>query len=88
MVRSLQDAFPKGEIFLGTKEKGFSVTRGVPPGTKEPGYCFTLRTPDRHFHFAAETEDDCNSWMDVIHGVLQLPMSPQDKSSMFKINKK
>ncbi len=80
----LKDAFPKGEIFLGTKEKGFAVREGVPPGMKDPGNTFTLKTPDRHFHFSAETEDERNEWVEVLKQVLQMPLSPQDSSSMFR----
>ncbi len=40
-------AYPKGEIFLGESNEGFSVKLGVPPGMKEldQGYSFTLVTP-------------------------------------------
>ena len=78
----IQDAFPKGEIYLGTKEKGFAVREGVPPGMKDPGYSFTLKTPDRHFHFSAEAEDDQKEWVAILKQVLQMPLSPQDSSSM------
>ncbi len=41
------EAYPKGEIFLGESNEGFSVKLGVPPGMKEldQGYSFTLVTP-------------------------------------------
>ena len=80
---SLQAAFPKGEIYLGTTEKGFCVRDGVPPGIKDPGCTFTLKTPDRHFHFAAESEEEKNSWIEILRDVIQKPLSPQDTSRMF-----
>ena len=83
-----QDAFPKGEIFLGHKEKGFAVRDGLPPGMKEQGHCFTLRTPDRHFHFSAEADEDRQKWMEILKEVITQPLSPQDSSSMFRATTK
>jgi len=75
------NAFANGEIFLGPRNKGYVVREGVPPGTKDQAYSFTLKTPDRQFHFAAETEDERKEWMDVLKDVIQGPMSIQDTSS-------
>ena len=77
----MQNAFPNGEIFLGTKTKGYVVREGVPPGTKDQDYSFTLKTPDRQFHFAAESEEDRKDWMEILKETILGPMSIQDTSS-------
>lgn len=83
---SPQDAFAKGEIFLGYQEKDFAVLDGLPSGMKVQGFCFTLRTPERNFHFSAEINDDKMKWMEILRGVIAQPLSPQDSSSMFQTN--
>ena len=79
-----QDAFPKGEIFIGTKDKGFAVRDGVTPGVKDTGYTFTLKTTERDYHFSAETEEDMHDWVLIIKSVISKPLSPQDSSCMFR----
>ncbi|ELT99981.1 hypothetical protein CAPTEDRAFT_181489 [Capitella teleta] len=84
------DAFPKGEIFIGHEDKQFAVRDGLPPGIKSQGFCFTLKTPDRHFHLSAEVLEDKTKWMQALESVISQPLSPQDSSSNFGIkqNKK
>ena len=79
-----QDAFPKGEIFIGTKDKGFAVRDGVTPGVKDVGYTFTLKTTDRDYNFSAETDEDMRDWVLIIKSVISKPLSPQDSSCMFR----
>ena len=67
---------------MGTKDRGFAVREGVPPGIKDPGLSFTLKTPDRNFHFAVEREEDMMEWLRALKGVIEVPMSPQETSSM------
>lgn len=45
VVFDLQDAYPKGEIFIGEKNEGYAVRVGVPPGFKYHMFGFTLVTP-------------------------------------------
>ena len=45
-----QDAYPKGEIFLGSKSEGYSVRDGLvskTTTTTEDGYGITIITPER-----------------------------------------
>ncbi|XP_066992160.1 arf-GAP with dual PH domain-containing protein 1 isoform X2 [Anabrus simplex] len=77
------DAYPKGEIFLGHMLDGYGVRVGVPPGTKDMGFSFTLRTPDRSFHLSAATDDDRDEWIHAIDKVLERPLTPQDSCTAF-----
>jgi hypothetical protein len=79
-----KDAFPKGEIFVGHEDKQFAVRDGLPPGIKSQGFCFTLKTPERHFHLSAESQEEKISWMQALESVISQPLSPQDSSSMFR----
>lgn len=42
-----KDPYPKGEIFIGDTNEGYSVGVGIPNGMKEfeQGHSFTLVTP-------------------------------------------
>lgn len=77
----LQDAHPKGEIFLGHMLDGYSVRVGVPPGTRDQGFSFTLRTPERSYNLSAASDDDRDEWIQAIDSVLERPLTPQDSSS-------
>lgn len=77
----LQDAFAKGEVFLGNKDHGYSVSAGLPAGT----YCngawqhgITMKTPDRCFLFTCETESEQQDWLKHFSDVLNAQMSPQE----------
>lgn len=74
----LQNAYPKGEVYIGTSDMGFVLRDGVPPEIKDPGHTFTLRTPSRRYHFAATSETTKEEWMQVIDTVLKTPMLPQE----------
>ena len=58
------------------------VSEGVPPGIKSQGFPFTLTTPERKYHFSADSEKEKNDWIAILDDVLTSPMSPQDTSSM------
>lgn len=75
------DAHPKGEIFLGHNTEGYSIRSGVAPGSKDQGFSFTLKTPERVFNLSAATESDRDHWIEVIDRVLDKPLTPQDSSS-------
>lgn len=79
-----QDAFAKGEVFLGNKDHGYSVCAGLPSGT----YCngawqhgITIGTPDRCFLFTCETESEQQDWLKHFSDVMSAQMSPQEYSS-------
>jgi hypothetical protein len=77
----LQDAHPKGEIFLGHVLDGYSVRVGVPPGTRDQGFSFTLRTPERSYNLSAASDEDRDEWIQAVDSVLERPLTPQDSSS-------
>jgi hypothetical protein len=77
----LQDAHPKGEIFLGHMLDGYSVRVGVAPGTRDQGFSFTLRTPERTYNLSATSDDDRDEWIQAIDSVLERPLTPQETSS-------
>ena len=78
----LQNAFPKGEVFIGHRDAGYSIILGAPEGDRSSNshnnYCFTLHTPDRNFILRAETPDDMEKWNTSLNYVFDLPLTPQD----------
>ena len=79
-----QDAFAKGEVFLGNGELGYSASAGLPAGTHCNGswsYGITILTPERSFLFTCETESEQQDWLRLFNGVLITQMSPQEYSS-------
>lgn len=74
------DPFPRGFVFIGAADQQFVVREGVPPGTKDPGNTFTLKTPDRHYYLAADSDQEQKDWMKVLKKVIETPLSPQDLS--------
>lgn len=75
------DPYPKGEVFLGYHADGFAVKKGVPPGMKEQGYGFTLRTRDRIYLLGVQKEEDRTEWMKALQSVIERPLTPQDNTS-------
>lgn len=76
----LQDAYARGEVFLGCKENSYTVLPGLPQsvqGNHWP-YGITIGTPDRKFLFACETEEDQKDWMAAFQSVIDRPMLPQE----------
>ncbi|XP_075224392.1 arf-GAP with dual PH domain-containing protein 1-like [Lycorma delicatula] len=82
------DAHPKGEIFLGHMLNGYSVRVGVPPGTRDQGFSFTLRTPQRWYYLSAATSTDRDLWIQSIDCVIDKEMTPQDYSVAAKLTRK
>ncbi|CAG9860608.1 unnamed protein product [Phyllotreta striolata] len=74
------DAYPKGEIFVGSSLDGYSIRIGVSVGVKDQGFSFSLTTPDRIYNLSANTEHDRDHWIEVIQKVLDRPLSPQDSA--------
>uniref|UniRef100_A0A6I8PGE8 ArfGAP with dual PH domains 1 n=1 Tax=Ornithorhynchus anatinus TaxID=9258 RepID=A0A6I8PGE8_ORNAN len=82
------DAFAKGEVFIGSREHGYDIRRGLPPGVPQGHgtwqHGLTLVTPDRHYLFACEMESEQNDWFSTFSRVIEKPMTPQDHASEHK----
>eukprot|EP00918_Siedleckia_nematoides_P033549 GHVU01072868.1.p1 GENE.GHVU01072868.1~~GHVU01072868.1.p1 ORF type:complete len:326 (-),score=36.91 GHVU01072868.1:1703-2605(-) len=78
------NAFPKGEIYLGTRDERFGVLKGAPPGIKEVNYCFTLKTPERKFVFSTDSYEDRDDWIAAINSMLESPMTPREMGDVNK----
>ncbi|KAL6477208.1 hypothetical protein MHYP_G00157070 [Metynnis hypsauchen] len=74
------DAYARGEVFIGSKESGYTVLPGLPSSTQGYHWQFgiTIVTPDRKFLFACETEEEQKEWIAVFQGVVNRPMLPQE----------
>ncbi|CAL1530719.1 unnamed protein product [Lymnaea stagnalis] len=78
------NAFAKGEVFIGHKDGGYSVSTGSEEGDRgsnsqnTSSYCFTLNTPDRKFVLRAETQDDMHKWVMAMQKVVEMPLTTQD----------
>ncbi|XP_046722471.1 arf-GAP with dual PH domain-containing protein 1 isoform X2 [Silurus meridionalis] len=74
------DAYARGEVFIGSKENGYTVVPCLPQSTQ--GYHWqsgiTIVTPDRKFLFACETEEVQKEWIAVFQSVINRPMLPQE----------
>ncbi|XP_030840340.1 arf-GAP with dual PH domain-containing protein 1 isoform X1 [Strongylocentrotus purpuratus] len=81
------DAFPKGEVVLGTRSDGFTVREGVPPGRLDQLYSFTQVTPTRQYYLSADLQEERRQWMEVLMKVIDTPQSRQDKMLMSLVNK-
>ncbi|KPP70068.1 arf-GAP with dual PH domain-containing protein 1-like [Scleropages formosus] len=76
-----EDAFPKGEVFLGHKDNGYSAGLGLPKGTESNGawkHGITLDTPKRCYLFTCESEGDQKDWLDHFNAIINTAMSPHD----------
>ena len=80
----LKDAYALGEIFIGSRETGYTVREGVPPGVKEFGFVFTLKTPTRLFYLSAETAEERSSWLQLLRAVIASPLSPVVELKMLR----
>ncbi|XP_051017094.1 arf-GAP with dual PH domain-containing protein 1 [Acomys russatus] len=74
------DAFARGEVFIGSKESGYTVLEGLPPSTQGHHWPhgITIVTPDRKFLFTCETESDQREWIAAFQKVVDRPMLPQE----------
>uniref|UniRef100_A0A8B9KTI4 ArfGAP with dual PH domains 1 n=1 Tax=Astyanax mexicanus TaxID=7994 RepID=A0A8B9KTI4_ASTMX len=75
-----QDAYARGEVFIGSKENGYTVVPGLPPSTQGYHWQFgiTIVTPDRKFLFACETEEEQKEWIAMFQSAVNRPMLPQE----------
>ncbi|XP_042324941.1 arf-GAP with dual PH domain-containing protein 1-like [Sceloporus undulatus] len=75
------DAFAKGEVFVGSREHGYSITKGLPAGTQGNftwQYGITIITPDRDYLFTCEKEREQQEWMTAFQHIIEQPMTPQE----------
>ena len=75
-----QDAYARGELFIGSKENSYTVLPGLPPSIQGYHWQFgiTIVTPDRKFLCACETLADQQDWIAVFQKVVHRPMLPQE----------
>lgn len=76
----VQDAYARGEVFIGSKENGYTAVPGLPPNIQGSHWQFgiTIVTPERKFLFACETEPSQKDWMAAFQTVINRPMLPQE----------
>eukprot|EP00731_Ephydatia_muelleri_P029286 Em0020g930a len=65
------DAFPLGEIILGTEAEGFGVEEGSSHDTGSSDSSFILNTPTRSYPFLAETPEEKLSWIAVLRASIE-----------------
>lgn len=75
-----QDAYARGEVFIGGTANSYTVVPGLPPNIQGHHWQFgiTIVTPDRQFLFACETEEDQKDWIAAFQTVINRPMLPQE----------
>lgn len=74
------NAYARGEVFLGHSTDHFRVLQGVPPGSRDQGFSFTVHTPHRTFLLSADTFAERQEWIQAIESVFNKPLTPQDNS--------
>lgn len=83
-----QDAYARGEVFIGSKENSYTVLSGLPSSIQ--GYHWnhgiTIVTPDRKFLFACETEAEQRDWISAFQRVINRPMRPQEYAGTYCAN--
>ena len=79
----VQDAHPKGEIFLGHSSEGFGVKVGVPPGARNQGFSFTLESQDRSYLLSAQNDEERTQWINVLQKVIEKPLTAHDATGIF-----
>ena len=79
----LQDAFPLGEIVLGTETEGFSVDESAPfdLGVGENG--FVLNTPNRIYPLQAATAEDKLEWIATFRAAIEKASSSSNGVTSF-----
>lgn len=75
-----QDAFARGEVFIGSRESGYTVLDRLPPSTQGHRWPhgITIVTPERRFLLACETGAEQRAWLDTFRQVVDRPMLPQE----------
>ncbi|XP_053782776.1 arf-GAP with dual PH domain-containing protein 1 isoform X1 [Desmodus rotundus] len=74
------DAFARGEVFIGSRESGYTVLDRLPPSTQGHHWPhgITIVTPERRFLLACETEAEQRAWVEAFRKVVDRPMLPQE----------
>lgn len=75
-------AYSRGEVFIGNKEHGFDVYKGVRAGRSDRPHSFTLVTPDRHYHLAGDSQDEADLWMKTFTALINSELDATDSASM------
>ena len=75
-----QDAYARGEVFVGSQENGYSLLPELPANTQGSHWPFgiTIVTPERNFLFTCETEENQKDWLVEFQTVIDRPMLPQE----------
>ncbi|PIO30420.1 hypothetical protein AB205_0119690, partial [Aquarana catesbeiana] len=75
-----QDAFAKGEVFLGSSENGYQVKPETISCTQGNlwSYGISISTPDRTYLFTCESETDRDNWLSAFKKVTSLPMNVRE----------
>ncbi|XP_013778939.1 arf-GAP with dual PH domain-containing protein 1-like isoform X2 [Limulus polyphemus] len=81
------DPYPKGEIFIGYKENGFSVDKYI-LDVKQVGFGFILETPERSFIFSSDSEEEQKEWIEVLQKIMNQPLTVQDKNTAIIVQKR
>lgn len=71
------DAFPQGQVFIGSRVEGYEVRAGLPQGisVKKRKSGITVVTPTRDFLFLCENDREQREWIDALNGVIAQPLS-------------
>ncbi|XP_035869882.1 arf-GAP with dual PH domain-containing protein 1 isoform X1 [Phyllostomus discolor] len=74
------DAFARGEVFIGSRESGYTVLDRLPATTQGHHWPhgITIVTPERRFLLACETEAEQRAWLEAFRKVVDRPMLPQE----------
>ena len=73
---------------MGHTEDGFKLRDGVPQEIKDPGHSFTLRTPNRHFHIAAQSMEEKMDWTEILRQLIATPLTTQDLTERARLNQR
>ncbi|XP_019728607.1 arf-GAP with dual PH domain-containing protein 1-like isoform X1 [Hippocampus comes] len=74
------DAYARGEVFIGSKDDGYSVLPGLPSGVQSSRWQFgiTVATPDRTFLLVCESERERTDWVATFRMAVDRPMLPPE----------
>jgi hypothetical protein len=61
-----QDAFPLGEVVIGSRSEGFSVDENAPDDLGGGENAFVFNTTTRTYPLLAETTDEKHAWVEVL----------------------
>ena len=67
-----QDAFPLGEIIVGSSSEGFSVDENAPDELGGGENAFVFNTSTRTYPLLAETIEEKQDWISALRGAIEL----------------